>query len=411
MTYQVCGLLVGVRNVLVRKGKVDNALLEEIIKLVNFSRSIGVEPVMFANVEWSVDDQPLDQALGPRLPSVRWFFANRGNCEHKPTAAAVPSVCEQMGWNPRDVLYLGNTEADMRTAVNGGVLFLKASWYESGTSYGLEFASPMEVARFLDIFCQREYLWHFEIRDESGLEFYSLAPFSTLTRRYKSYSADARAAAKFGLGHPAYWTQALYSTVYFAQLHTRFDYVACYPGHATDSPASLMEEPFAALAGSFRKKLLPDLIVRHTTARKSQRVRRAGGRLSHLDQLNTICLNATPIRNRQTGSRYVRSPLRRGKTVLVVDDFCTQGYSLDAARLYIAQTGAQAILVSWLRTINSDYLQLMPRADVSWNPYEPQEFETLPGGTKRHPYRGTVAEDEAASEVDEKFDRFCSWSW
>jgi hypoxanthine phosphoribosyltransferase len=158
-----------------------------------------------------------------------------------------------------------------------------------------------------------------------------------------------------------------------------------------------------------RRKLLPDLIIRHTDAKKSQSMRRAGERLSHLNQLNTIHLNRTPIKSVQKDTRYARSPLRRDRTVLVVDDFCTNGYSLEAARLNIMRTGAEVICVSWLKTINTDYLELIPSSN--WDPYSPIKHDSLPGHIQRHSYGEAVAENRAASEVDEKFRAFCNWRW
>jgi orotate phosphoribosyltransferase len=35
--------------------------------------------------------------------------------------------------------------------------------------------------------------------------------------------------------------------------------------------------------------------------------------------------------------------MKHGKTVLVVDDFCTQGNSFEAARAFIRATGAQVV--------------------------------------------------------------------
>ncbi len=414
MSHQIRGLLMGVRDVLIQEGRVNQELLDSIIKLVNFCKKVGIEPVFFSNSQWTVNVNGkrvnLDNALEDDLPGIKWFIAQRGDCNFKPLKASIHSICSKMGWEPYEIIYLGNTDEDMRAAVNSEVLFLKATWYNTGSRYGLEFKTVKDVARFIDIFCRRNYLWHFEIKN-NGLEYYSLAPFSTLTRQYEQYidySKDAKSAAKFGGGHPEFWEQYLWSTFYLSRIHEKIDYITCYPGHLASSGPNIMEEPLYHFAGCFHARFLPDLIIRHTDAKKLQAARTAGTHVSHLDQLNTICLNPNPMKNLDQSMKYKKSPLKKGKTVLVIDDFCTRGYSLEAARLNIMQTGARVICVSWLKTINTGYEEIKDKK--SWNPYTPQ-VHTKPKNINVHSYYGAIAEKSAADEVDEKFKRFCAWEW
>jgi hypoxanthine phosphoribosyltransferase len=102
----------------------------------------------------------------------------------------------------------------------------------------------------------------------------------------------------------------------------------------------------------FNKGYLHDLIERHTTATKSQTARNQGIVFDHHNQFNTIKLNKLPTKN--YGNVYKNAPLKRGKTVLLVDKICTKGWSLEAARKFVEGTGSKTIMITWLKTINTD---------------------------------------------------------
>jgi hypothetical protein len=168
-----------------------------------------------------------------------------------------------------------------------------------------------------------------------------------------------------------------------------------------------MDEPMAAFAKCFRKQYLPDLVVRHATATKSAYARKEGKGVDVLNQLNSICLTRLPMKG-VGGARYKNSPLAAGKTVLVVDDICTQGHSLEAARTFIEQTGARAISLSWLKTINTSFEQL--GAVPSFDPYAPAVFAAAPA-VKVHGYGSTIADPHAAKQIQDRLAQYDDWDW
>lgn len=404
------GVIFGINNVIVRDGKFRPGVLDEVARLVGYLLSNGVQPVVLANRDMRLihnnETRRLQDIFDERVGRFPWFIAARDGTPWKPRAAAVQHVLDTMRWQANETLYVGSTEDDMRTAVNGNTLFLNATWYGERTGYGVEFASPKDIARFIDIFCRREPAWHYAINDE-GLELYTLAPFSTRYRQYEIYSQDARAAAKWGGGHPDFWTKYLWSTLYFSGLHDRVDYITCYPGHAGGSDNPIMSEPLEAFAKCFRMRYLPDLILRHSTATKSAMTRAAGGAVDHLNQLNTIMLNRTPLKGRGQ-EPYKSPPLRRGKTVLVVDDICTSGNSLEAARVFIEQTGATPILLAWLKTINRSYERIVEIA--RFDPYEVQQFAAEPP-LRFYEYEEYIQNPAAPDELGIRLEAYLTWDW
>ena len=78
------------------------------------------------------------------------------------------------------------------------------------------------------------------------------------------------------------------------------------------------------------------------------------------------------------GPPYKRNPISKGKTILLVDDFCTQGNSFEAGRAFIEKTGANVICLGWLKTINRDYVAVAGTVPLI-DPYVPYT------GTKKIP--------------------------
>src|SRR5262249_34645580 len=123
-----------------------------------------------------------------------------------------------------------------------------------------------------------------------------------------------------------FWAKYLCTSMYFSGLYQSVNYVAPYPKHVRGDYPELLVEPMTAFWKCFRKNYLSDLIVRHADAPESKRNRDTA---THAQQLNTIHLRPDPLKIGE--ERYKRSPLSAGKTVMVVDDICTQGFSFEAA--------------------------------------------------------------------------------
>src|SRR5690606_4117861 len=112
------------------------------------------------------------------------------------------------------------------------------------------------------------------------------------------------------------------------------------------------------------------------------------------NQLRTIKLNRYPRSYDSPDPR--KSPLRlHGKRVLVVDDICTNGRSLDCARAYVEAAGGAAVLFAWLKTINTPFHHMEPTPALQ--PYEvnPSVSET---GTREFPYHSSVIDHAASAE-------------
>jgi predicted amidophosphoribosyltransferase len=130
------------------------------------------------------------------------------------------------------------------------------------------------------------------------------------------------------------------------------------------------------LGKCFKKDYLPDLFVRHELAIKSQTA--TPDQKTFRNQINTLRLN---LRARHYDREPPKTDIRlRGKRVLVVDDICTNGRSLDAARAYIEATGGTAVLFSWLKTISRGFLHMRPTPSLA--PFGVNRITAEPGSVE-----------------------------
>ena len=275
---------------------------------------------------------------------------------------------------------------------------------------GINSKSPKDIARFVDCLCLGLNNWFWVLR-EGELRVYALAPFTTLSpslTEAHAYSANARATAKDGAGDATFWGRLLAARVYFSGLVDEINYIAAYPGHAPASKQTVVADALTILAQSLHRQYLPDLIIRHAKAQKSQSARAAGGAVDIQNQLSTIRLNRLPKKG-PDGAPYKGNPLGKGKTVLLVDDICTQGNSFEAGRAFIEKTGAKVICLSWLKTINSGYRAINGEVPLV-NPYVPyMGAERIP--VIEHRYSGSIVGRAAATDLAQIYERYFHWEW
>jgi hypothetical protein len=136
--------------------------------------------------------------------------------------------------------------------------------------------------------------------------------------------------AKHGFGDRQFWFWMIVSSLYFSGLMEKVNIICSFPGDDPTSNSAVrggVDALLTTLGKCFKRDYKPDLIVRHKISIKSQTA--AAAQKTFLNQLNTLHLNRHP-------RHYERAPYKtpiylRDKHVLVVDDFCTNGRSLDVA--------------------------------------------------------------------------------
>lgn len=415
---KIKAVVFGLRNLLIEEvngpdgstGRLDRKSVHEFGRLLRLLKLRDIEPILFANDHWYFTkdkSRGAEEALGEEWGmSIRAFFAARDNMPRKPRAEAMAELLRRIGCTANEVLYIGNNDDDMRTAVNGEVLFLNGTWLKDACTYGFKFQTVKDVARFIDVFCVRRHDWEFKLETDSGLRYFALAPFSTMMQQYEEYSASARNLAKGGIGDPIFWGRYLCASLFLSGLHSEIDYACPFPSHQANTWNDPLKSVVDSFTKCFRAKYLPDLVVRHKTALQSHKNRAA---MSHLSHLETLRINRAPIKNAK-GDRYKNPPLDSKKTVLILDDICTRGYSLEAGRILTQVTGAKVITVSWLKTINTPFVEIS--APIIASPYGTTTMN-LAGQiqTRSHPYTATITDAEAYKELAQRHAAYETWDW
>ena len=406
-------VLFGLEGVLIKEGStgLPRAVATELGQLFSYLNGKGIRPIILSNRDWKQTNaktgaiRSIDEVLEKRYPPHSLYVTSRMGLPRKPCKEAVTAILKKHGLSNAEVLYVGTSDIDFKTAVNSRLLFLNAIWDRQDVRYGFIVSSPSEIGRFIDAFGLKSHPWFYQV--DSPIRYRSLSPFSTLREDYKEYSEAARQAAKAGTPERHFFLNSLVGSLYFSGMTEEFDYITCYPGHGAGYGNPAMNDVLAVLGDCLRKRFLPDLIVRHHTAPQSRLLRIRKKKPDPLSQLNTIVLNQKP--QKHTGEPYKRPLNLDGKGVLVVDDFCTAGYSLEAARLFLEEAGAKTVLLSWLKTINTDYEVI--KLKNSFNPYSPQEFNPGDLKFKKLPYHNHIVDNVAPEEIKKTFERYKKWSF
>ncbi|MEG3193367.1 phosphoribosyltransferase, partial [Lysobacter sp. D1-1-M9] len=275
------------------------------------------------------------------------------------------------------------------------------------SSYGFAVKTVSELARFCFVFAMRKHPLFFALNN-GGLIYHSAGPFSTMIDAYALFGEDAKQAAKFGYGHPEFWFYLTISTLYFSGLLIGVKYICTYPGHsasaATPSDDSL-QAALMRLGKCLRMSFYHDLLIRHTSAAKSQPIKAA--QRTFVNQIQSIQLNQHPHKNFAAAPNKGAINLR-DKVVLVVDDICTSGRSLESARAYIEAAGGEARLFTWLRTINTSYWELAAAPRIK--PYQANSIGKEPSSIQ-HSYHSGIVDGKAPHELSQVFNAYSSWSW
>jgi adenine/guanine phosphoribosyltransferase-like PRPP-binding protein len=116
--------------------------------------------------------------------------------------------------------------------------------------------------------------------------------------------------------------------------------------------------PFVQLAARlFRDRYVPDLLIRHTQAMDSGQARKKQVSPTFLNQTNTMMLNSAH-RDRA-----------EGKSIVLVDDFITRGYSCKCARNLLLLAGAAKVTCVALGKYGPSMTVVTRPKGYKWDPY------------------------------------------
>lgn len=370
--------------------------------IVNLDKA-GVKVAIWSNRRWTLENttdlgEYLTQKSGVK---VDYVLAGQSGYPARRRGGSILPVLEKFKVKKSETILVGNGEEDVLAGVNNGLLLLRPNWYANEQDYGFLVSSLSDLERFCILFGSRKHpiFWSLE---NMGLEMYAMGPYSTRIKEYEGFGTNAFQSAKFEKGTIDFWHKLIVSTLYFSGLVDDINYITIYPGHSGGARKKAMDEVMTLFGKCFRKTFYPDLLLRHTAAVKSAFAK--PGEKTYKNQIQTIQLNRYP---KFYGGDPRSTPINLSdKKVLIVDDFCTNGRSLEVARIFIEAAGGSAVLFSWLKTINSDYYEMDGAPNI--NPTEKNILDVEPT-SKIHPYKNGIVDSDAAAEISNLLDRYKAW--
>jgi hypothetical protein len=389
-------------------GKAREDVLRDLCIFISRMARRGVQVALWSRSLKILGDEPLEAYL-TRISNVpvRHFLAASGSLPAREFKSSVDPILTELGIARHETILIGSRRTDMLAGVNNQLLLLRPAWYGDDMDYGFRFESVNRLAQFCEIFALRDHPIYWSI-DDGAVQVRSMGPYSTYFAEFAEFGSSARQAAKENQGDPEFWFFAVVSALYFSGLVHKTDYICPFPGHNPAAPPgirTLFDEVMTRFCKCFRKFYLPDLILRHQMSQKSQYL--PADKKTFANQIDTINLNRRP--RRYDNPTPPKTPLAlKGKHVLVVDDFITNGRSLDVARAFIESTGGTAILFSWLKTINTNFYHM--RSDPPLTPYQPYTVAEEPA-MRTYGYHRYIVAPEAPDELNRILDAYRNWKW
>ena len=263
-------------------------------------------------------------------------FANN---KPKGTPDWVGEICKYFKVQANEVVYLGDTDNDMRSAVNGHLMYFHAGW--SGSyDYGLKMTRPRLFSLIIKECFVNPSGWYWQLNggdacgrpiDTRALMDSRGAGISTFQNDMLGFLKDGKNPMVGPMSVGSFITFHLLGNLYADGLFNTIDTWAVYPSSKPTKMNRVLRYTTLQMARLFRDRSFP-LLLRHTPAIDSGEARRRGITVDFDNQINTVHLN--------TDHQKAIS----GRRVALLDDFMTAGYSMECARNLLFEEGASHVL-------------------------------------------------------------------
>jgi Haloacid dehalogenase-like hydrolase len=301
-----------------------------------------------------------------------------------------------------EIVWLGDSNLDMRSAVNARILYFNAGWSQPNYPYGINLSAPALLPLYLSEFFVKPVSWYWEFNgtDGQGQRVIAKAMMDTRGAGISALQNDLVGVLK-GSRNPRIGPMMLRDFVFLHFVGSLFgdsfyheiDTWTAYPSSRRGVNPALGTLVNLA-AKLFRERYVEDLLVRHTVATDSGEARLRQEPVDFSNQSNTMQLN--PEHRQRI----------RGQFVVVIDDFTTDGYSGECARLLLLKAGAAKVAcinIGKYGRYNS-VISLTP--NHAWDPYEPTEH---PANAFREISTYGQTDQAALTVIRDSYERVGRW--
>jgi hypothetical protein len=294
--------------------------------------------------------------------------ARRGN------RAWLEAVADRLGLRTNQLILVGTSQYDWYTGIHAGVVHVHARWAsrlgKPITSLGSD--EPADVIELLEHFLLHEPRWAFRLDDqERAFAVRSMLPFNarfprgggrtfrlqdifTYDKTVTVGDQDARDVLMLRLLCAAYLDGTLPGQSFFC----------VYPSStpAKDSPqlAGFLERAKVMTGSSYKEDLLERVVQAPDTS--LERWKKSTGQSSTRDI--SIAAQARTVRVNPNYKRKIT-----GKTVIVFDDFTTEGTSIEWAHTLLSEAGAARVIALTIGKYPSRHTVYRLRPGVTIDPF------------------------------------------
>lgn len=423
---QLKAVVFSIRNVFFdeENRKFNQQQIEDVIKLIKHLDSKNIKVILHSNDRWYMrSDNSLTIAQNlSQITGIDIAYYNTQaypSMPRKPKTDSINFILANEKLSPNEIIYVGCNQNDWRVAINAKTLFVKANWIkrEEDIPYGISFDDMPALARFIDICCIQANQNDLISYKDEYIEYYTLSPFSTYKPAFGAYSASARSTAKrlTDEAEPDFWLMLLIAKIYFSGLYLEIDKIIAFPGHKVGYGNSVMDKALDAFGKCLRITYLHNALIRHTESIKSQNARNQGNAqvLGIYNHLNTLHLNKKP--SKYGAERPFTTNQYKDKTILLIDDIATAGFSLDAGSLLLKGAGVKRVICfSWLKTINTAFKisrQQLPNNYPVFSPVDNANSLYPSPNIFNINYHSIISSSYMGDEMSKLFDCFKSWEW
>lgn len=328
---------------------------------------LGIELAVATNTMSRNQVEKVFRQAGLQAP--RFIATSQELGVQKPSPRFVYHIRDQSGVALSEIAYLGDDEVtDILCAINAGVLPFAALYANPDINYGVPVGDPNAFFRdYLTSFAGQSdpyFGWGFADKcsdTDTTIRVHALFgdhKAIKFTRHLTSVLKDGEDTWVGGTRVKTILYHYLLNAIFLSGLRSDTDLITVYPSHEQNKLNPLLETYSGDFAMLFKKRFLTDLLIRHTDAPKSQ----YQGRMRNIyDQFQTINVNAAH------GDRL------QGKSILVLDDFTTTGYSLETARRMLLQAGARDVVGLAIGKWGITYS--ITNIEKSWDPFQPCDLD------------------------------------
>jgi histidinol phosphatase-like enzyme len=343
----------------------DGSVVEGMNEAVGRLHELDVKVIIFSN-------RPTQEGLlkiQSMATSPDLFVTKQHTKVSKGSPKWIQYVCDKLGIKPNELIYLGDSDLDMRTAVNSKVVYLNAQWSKPSFPYGIQLSSPALLPTIIEHFFLKTALWHWRLDTVDAAKRSVVAKsmidgdaagISDLRYKLLGWTKHGISSAVGPFSLSTFVMLHLLASIYLDELYECADWWTTYPGSSGGvNPA--MQDFLEIAAKLFHDRFVPDLLVRHAQAKDSGETRAKGGSVDFINQVCTVRLNYDPSIISGVG----------GKNVLLVDDFITEGHSIEWARNLLLQAGAASIVSVSIAKYGPRFWSEAPKSGSEFDPFSP----------------------------------------